>query len=128
MYYYNGAQKSEGFVGFEKACSRADLRHPNVTKLPSVHITVDEVNFCDGLICVYVKYKSHVSTERQLPDLYMGFLMVKTWPLIACEMAFYAKVECPQVQTAWRPFSLLSFIRQIPYSNLNESLIKAIHI
>ena len=23
LYYYNGAQKHEGFVGFEKACSRA---------------------------------------------------------------------------------------------------------
>ena len=23
VYYYNGAQKHEGFVGFEKACSRA---------------------------------------------------------------------------------------------------------
>ena len=24
LYYYNGAQKHEGFVGFEKACSRAN--------------------------------------------------------------------------------------------------------
>ena len=34
LYYYNGAQKHEGVIGFENACSRAkDLNHPNVTKL-----------------------------------------------------------------------------------------------
>ena len=33
--------------------------------LISMHVTVDDVNFCDGLECVYVKYKS---PERELPD------------------------------------------------------------
>ena len=35
--YYNGAQKHEGFVGFEKACSRAKTckRHHNVTNVRS---------------------------------------------------------------------------------------------
>ena len=27
-----------------------------------MHVTVDDVNFCGGLECVYVKYKSHAST------------------------------------------------------------------
>ena len=27
-----------------------------------MHITVDDVNFCDGLECVNVKYKSHALT------------------------------------------------------------------
>ena len=31
-------------------------------------VTVDDVNFCDGLECVYVKYKSRASTARELPD------------------------------------------------------------
>ena len=31
LYYYNSPKKHEGLVGFENACSRADLRHPNVT-------------------------------------------------------------------------------------------------
>ena len=33
-----------------------------------MHVTVDDVNFCDGLECVYVKYKSCASTARELPD------------------------------------------------------------
>ena len=45
-----------------------------------MHVTVDDVNFCDGLDCVhlYVKYKSCASTARELPDFYMAF-----WGLIA---------------------------------------------
>ena len=38
-----------------------------------MHITVDEINLCEGLECVYVKFKSHVSTAHELPDQYMGF-------------------------------------------------------
>ena len=34
---------------------------------------VDDVNSCDGLECVYVKYKSRASTACELPDYYMGF-------------------------------------------------------
>ena len=33
-----------------------------------MHINVDDVNFCDGLKCVYVKYKSRASTAREFPD------------------------------------------------------------
>ena len=33
-----------------------------------MHVTVDDVNFCDSLECVYVKYKSHASTACELPD------------------------------------------------------------
>ena len=36
-------------------------------------LTVDGVNFCEGLECVYVKYESRASTARELPDKYMGF-------------------------------------------------------
>ena len=31
-------------------------------------LTVDDVNLCDGLECVYVKYKRRASTARELPD------------------------------------------------------------
>ena len=31
-----------------------------------MHITVDEVNFCDGLECVYAKNKSRASRVREL--------------------------------------------------------------
>ena len=50
-----------------------------------MHVTVDDVNFCDGLECVHVRYKSRVSTARD-----DGVLPVKTWLLIACDTAFYA--------------------------------------
>ena len=58
-----------------------------------MHITVDDVKFCDGLECVYVKDKSHASLARELPDLIHGFLPVKTWLLKACDTAFYAIIS-----------------------------------
>ena len=33
-----------------------------------MHSTVDDVDFFDGIECVYVKYKSRASTARELPD------------------------------------------------------------
>ena len=74
LYYYNGGQKHERLVGFEKkACYRAKT-YVNLKSLNYVHFcTNDDVNFCDGLECVYVKYKSRASTARELPDQYMGF-------------------------------------------------------
>ena len=70
LYYYNGAQKHAEFVGFENAYSRVKT-YVILTSLNygiSMHVTVDNVSFCDGLECVYVKYKSHASTARELPD------------------------------------------------------------
>ena len=70
----------EGFVGFKKACSRAKP-YVILTPLNYVHFytrySVDDVNFCDGLECIYVKYKSRASTARKLPDKYMGFCRLK---------------------------------------------------
>ena len=54
-----------------------------------MHVTFDDVNFCDSLECVYVKYRSHALTACEMPDKYIGFLPVKTWLLIACDTAFY---------------------------------------
>ena len=65
LYYYNGAQKHEGFVGFENACSRAKT-YVILTSLN--YITVDDISFCDGLEYVHVRYKSRASTARELPD------------------------------------------------------------
>ena len=67
LYYYNGAQKHEGFIVFEKPFSRAK---PSVSiSLIPMHITVDDVSFCGGLVWVfYEKYKSHASTAHELPD------------------------------------------------------------
>ena len=41
LYYYNGAQKHGGFVGFEKACSRAKLL-TSLNYLISMNGTVDD--------------------------------------------------------------------------------------
>ena len=54
LYCYNGAQKHERFVGFKNVCS---------ITLISIHVTVDDVNFSDGLEC---KYKSRASTACEL--------------------------------------------------------------
>ena len=48
-----------------------------------MHVTVDDVNFCDSLGSVYVKYKSRASTARELP-INTWVWPVKTWLLIAC--------------------------------------------
>ena len=65
LYYYNGAQKHEGLVGFEKACSNAKtyVILKSLNYVISIHVTVDDINFCDGLECLYVKYKSRASTS-----------------------------------------------------------------
>ena len=33
-----------------------------------MYVTVDDVDFCDGLECIYVKKKNRESTARELPD------------------------------------------------------------
>ena len=70
LYYYNGAQKHEEFVGFENACSRATtyVILTSLIAFISMHVTVDDVNFYDRLGCVYVTNKSSASTARELPD------------------------------------------------------------
>ena len=50
----------------------------------SMHITVDDVNFCYGLEYAYVKCKSRALTLRVIN------LPVKSWLLIACDTTFYA--------------------------------------
>ena len=32
-----------------------------------MYVTIDDVNFWDGIECAYVKYKSPASTARELP-------------------------------------------------------------
>ena len=62
LHYYNGGEKHEGFVEFENAFFQSKDLHSYIRW--SVHVTVDDVNFCGGLECVYVKYKSRASTAR----------------------------------------------------------------
>ena len=42
-----------------------------------MNVTVDDVNFCDRLECIYVKYKSDASTACELPDKYMDYCRLK---------------------------------------------------
>ena len=52
-----------------------------------LRVFVDNVKFCDGLECVYVKYKSvHQQYVNYLINTWV--LAVKTWLLIACDTAF----------------------------------------
>ena len=57
FYYYNGAQKHDRFVGFENARSRAKT-YVIITSLISfiyMQVTIDDVFFSDGLVCVLCK-------------------------------------------------------------------------
>ena len=57
-----------------------------------MHVTVDNVNFCDGLECVYVKNKTvHQQHVNCLINTWV--LSLKTWMLIACGAAFCAIIE-----------------------------------
>ena len=58
----------------------------------SMHVTVDDGDFCYSLELVYVKYKSCASTARKLPDN-SWVLTVNAWRLIACNTAFYAIIN-----------------------------------
>ena len=42
-----------------------------------MHVTVDDVNFCDDLECAYVKYKSSETSACVSRDKKHGFLPVK---------------------------------------------------
>ena len=37
-----------------------------------MHVTADDVKFCNDLECVYEEYKSLASLARELPDQCMG--------------------------------------------------------
>ena len=60
------------FRRFENACSRAKtcVILTALNYIIHMHVTVDDVNFCDGLECVglYVKCKSHASKACELSD------------------------------------------------------------
>ena len=70
LYYYYGVQKHDGFVGSIKACSRSktNVILMSLITFISMYVTVDDVNICDGLECLFVKYKSRASTAGELPD------------------------------------------------------------
>ena len=44
-----------------------------------MHVTADDVNFCDCLECVYVKYKSRASTACEC--------LINTWVFAGYNMA-----------------------------------------
>ena len=54
-----------------------------------MHVTVDDVSFCDGLECV-CKVQKLCINSMWIAWLLHGFLPVKTLLLIECGMTFYA--------------------------------------
>ena len=50
-----------------------------------LHVTDDDVNFCYGLECVYVKYKKVVHQQQVNCLIITGFLQEKTWLLKGCD-------------------------------------------
>ena len=91
LYYFNGVQKHEGSIGFDKACSRA--------KTCIILSSLNYVQVC--ALCWYsqflwrprmriCKVQKPCINSTWIAWLIHGFLPVKTWLLIACNMAFYA--------------------------------------
>ena len=58
-----------------------------------MQVTVDDVNFCDDLVCEYVKYKSLAPTARVLPDYYM-FCRLKHGSWKRATRRFMQSVAC----------------------------------
>ena len=94
QYYYNGAQKHEGFVGFENACTRAKT-YVILTSLNYVNFFAPYCWWCWFMwwhrmrIC---KVQKLCINSMWIAWLIYGFLPVKAWLLhvIACNTAFYA--------------------------------------
>ena len=92
LYYYNGAQKHEGFEGFRNACSRAKT-YVILTSLNNVHFYA---RYCWWRQCLrrprmrICKVQKPCINRTWIAWLIHGFLPVKTWLLIACDTAFYA--------------------------------------
>ena len=79
----------------------------------SMRITFDDVNFCDGLECVYA---------RELPDYYMGFCqLLKTWLLIAYDTAFYAIIW---ILICWSNLTMVNFVWFYDKIGLEGELIR----
>ena len=95
LYYYNGVQKHEGFIGFENACHRA-----------KTYVILTPINYvlfyaCYCWCCQFLWRLSMRICKVQKPCinstwiawLIHGFSLVKTWLLIACHTAFYALIH-----------------------------------
>ena len=95
FYYYNGAQKHDGFVGFEKACSRAKT-YVILTSLNYVHFYTRYCWWRQFLwwsrMCI-CKVQKPCINSTWIAKLIHGFLSIKTWLLKAWDMAFYAIIK-----------------------------------
>ena len=112
LYYYNGAQKHEGFVGFENACSRAKT----CVILASLNYVRSYANYCwwrhflwrpRMRIC---KVQKPCIISKWISWLIHGVLPVKTWLLIACDTAFL----CNNAQLMWLNNNRLSRAKILP--------------
>ena len=82
---YNDAVKHITYVPFENAASRAK------TAIATVHFT-DDVSFYDGRGMLIHKIAKLCINSMWLALLIHGFVLVKTWLLIACDTAFHAVI------------------------------------
>ena len=95
LYYYNDAQKNEGFVGFEKACYRAKT-YVILTSLNYAHFYAHYCWWRQFLwrpqmhIC---KVQKQCINSTLITWLIHWFLLVKTGLLITYDTAFYAIIK-----------------------------------
>ena len=72
----------------------------HVFTFATMHVTDSDVTFCDGPGMVTIKAAKQVYNSTWIDLLKHGFVLVKTWLLIACGTRFYAIIIiCNHAQT-----------------------------
>ena len=118
LYYYNDAQKHEGFVGFEIASSRAQR-----------YIIIMSLNYVNFYAC-YCWWRQFLWRPRMcickvqklcINSIWNTFLPVKTCLLLACNTAFYATrtVRAQAASMTTISWSFYFLILYIPVNNFS---------
>ena len=82
---YNGAEKHITCERFKNVASRA-----KTNLIATVHFTDDHISFYDGPGMLIHKTAKPCINSTCIALLIHGFVLVKIWLLIACDIAFYA--------------------------------------
>ena len=87
-YTYSGGEKHGTCERFENAASRAKT---NI--IATVHFTDNDVSFYNGTGMLIRKTAKPCIKSTRIALLIHGFVLVKTWLLIACNTDFYAMIS-----------------------------------
>ena len=89
-----------------------------------MHVTDSDVTFCDGPGMLTVKAAKQVYNSTRIALLTHGFVLVKTWLLIACGTGFYAIIHAiiylNDLQTHRISFVLFFQLKYLFYDNIHS--------